>query len=153
LQLALIASPGYLAERGTPVSPDDLRNHNCVIDTAAPYRDRWPLKIDGAVNRYHVKGNVSVNSGSAARRLVVGGVGLALLPEYLVFDDIEKQRLVTVLDEHVIDFGGIFIVYPQSRHQSSAIRSFADLLMEHTKPIRHYREKQMAKRLKQAQPD
>lgn len=146
LQLVCIASPEYLADRDTPTSPEDLHNHNCVIDTAAPYRDRWPMLIDGTVGRVHVKGNVAVNSGSAARRLVVGGVGLALLPEYLVYGDIEKGRLVTVLDDFVIDFGGVFMVYPQTRHQSGSVRSFVDLVIDNTKPIRQFRERQLAKR-------
>jgi DNA-binding transcriptional LysR family regulator len=144
LRLALIASPGYIEKHGCPMVPDDLRDHLCVIDTAAPYRDRWPFRVDGEQRRVHVKSNIIVNVGAAARDLVIGGAGLALLPEYLCHEDILNGRLITVLDEYVIDFGGIFIVYPRSRYPSSAVRRFADLLIEHANPIRAHRERQIA---------
>lgn len=139
LHLALIASEAYLAAHGRPERPEDLRAHNCIIDTAAPYRDRWPLRTEAGVARMLVRGNAVVSSGSAARDLAAAGVGLALLPEYLVFDDIDQGRVATVMDAHMVDFGGVFLIYPQSRHRSAAIRSFAELVVAHAKPIQAYR--------------
>lgn len=46
VNLALVASPTYLAEYGTPTSIDDLKSHNCLVDTVAGYTNRWPL-LDG----------------------------------------------------------------------------------------------------------
>ncbi|MDH3581513.1 MAG: LysR family transcriptional regulator [Hyphomicrobiales bacterium] len=146
LNLALVASPDYIEQYGRPGKPEDLREHNCIIDSAAPYRDRWPLTTDSTIRRHQVKGNVTVNSGAAARDLVVGGAGLALLPEYLVFDDIEKGRLMTVMDEFAVNYGGVFIVYPRSRHQSRVVRRFVNLLVEHSKPISRHRDRMRARR-------
>lgn len=95
---------------------------------------------DGTSLVQTVQGNVSVNSGSGARDLAIGGAGLACLPEYVFFDAVEGGRLVTVLDDFTVDYGGIFLVYPPSRHQSAAIRHFIDLVVEHTKPVQRYRE-------------
>ncbi len=140
LNLALVASPAYLQQNGQVLRPADLRKHNCIIDTAAPYKDRWPLLHDKTTKRHQVKGNVSVNSGAAARDLAVGGAGLTLLPEYHVFEDVVQGRLVTVLGDHMINYGGIFIVYPRSRHLSITVRRFADLLVTHSRPISAYRD-------------
>ena len=136
LDLALTAAPVYLAAHGRPVVPDDLRGHRCIIDTAAPYKDRWPLWVDGATRRVAVKGSVAVNLGSAARDLAIGGAGLTLLPEYLVADDIRAGRLEAVLGDYMVDYGGVFIVYPRSRYPSSAVRALADRLSAAPAPIR-----------------
>ena len=141
LQLGVIAAPDYIARRGAPTCPADLAHHNCIIDTAAPYRHRWPLRGEAGLATTHtVHGNVTVSGGVPARDLAIGGVGLAYLPEYLFYDDVDAGRLVTVLDDHVIDFGGIFIVSPQTRHRLASIRRFTDLLVRHARPLRQYRE-------------
>ncbi len=141
LNLALVASPEYLERNGPVLKPADLAAHNCIIDSAAPYRDRWPFIHKKTTRRHKVRGNVSVNSGAAARDLAVGGVGLTLLPEYHVFEEVAQGRLVTVLDDHMINYGGIFIVYPKSRHLSVTVRRFADLLIAQSKPISAYRDR------------
>lgn len=147
LHLGVVGSPDYFARRGVPQTPACLDAHDCVIDTAAPYANRWPmLSRDGRRVLQVVHGNVSVNSGRAARDLAIGGAGLTYLPEYVFFDHVEKGRLVTVLDTFAIDYGGIFLVYPPSRHQGAAIRRFVDLLVEHAKPVQRYRD---ARRLAQ----
>lgn len=141
LHLGIIGSPEYLERSGVPQHPADLADHNCIIDTAAPYRERWPLLGDnGTARTVTVDGNIVVNGGAPARDLAVAGAGLTYLPEYLYYDDAEAGRLVTVLDEFTTDYGGVYIVHPPSRHQGAAIRSLTDLLVEHAKPLRRYRE-------------
>ncbi|XWN32930.1 MAG: LysR family transcriptional regulator [Devosia sp.] len=141
LDLGVIGSPDYLERYGVPQRPADLAEHNCIIDTAAPYRERWPLLgIDGTTTAVAVHGNITVNGGAPARDLVVAGVGLAYLPEYLYYDDVEEGRVVTVLDDYARDYGGIYIVHPATRHQVAAIKSLTDLLVDHARPLKRYRE-------------
>lgn len=142
LDLALTASPAYVTRHGRPAGPKDLRDHHCIIDAAAPYKDRWPLWIDNGTRRFQVKSHVAVNVGSAARDLAIGGAGLALLPEYLVHDDIRRGRLVPLLEDYMVDYGGIFVVHPRSRYPSSAVRLLADRLVESSAPIRERRARQ-----------
>lgn len=141
LQLGVIASPDYLERHGAPQTPADLARHNCVVDTAAPYADRWPMQSDGMRFAQAIGGNLSVNNGAAARDLVIGGAGLCYLPEYVYFDHVEEGRLTTVLDAYTVEYGGIFVVYPPSRHDNAAMRCFIELLVEHTKPAKRYRER------------
>ena len=120
--------------------PDDLKEHNCIIDSNAPYGDKWPLRTENWPRRFPVKGNIRVNSGSAARDLAVGGAGCTLLPGYLVQDAIDDGRLITMLKDYVVDEGAISMVYPQSRHPSSAVRKFMDMLIEHVEPLKQGRQ-------------
>ncbi len=136
LHLVMVASPAYIARRGEPRLPSDLKVHDCIVETDAPYIDRWPLRTGGASKRYPVNEFIRVNSGDTARDLAVGGVGLCLLPVYLVLRQLERGELVTVMREHVPDYGGIFAVYPQTRYVTPAVRSFIEFLVAYAGAIR-----------------
>jgi DNA-binding transcriptional LysR family regulator len=131
VDLALVASPVYLAEYGTPASIDDLKSHNCLIDTVSGYANRWPL-FDGKKRKsVSVSGNVRVNSGEIVRSLAIAGIGIALLPRFLVLKDIHDSRLVSFLESSIDFRAGLYAVYPQRRHVSANIRCFIDYLVGH----------------------
>lgn len=136
LRLVLVGSPDYVARRGAPRAPADLRAHNCIVETESPYKDRWPLLHGGTRRRHWIKGNVRVSNGEVARELVIGGAGLALLPLYMVVDALRAGRLVAVMEDCMPDYGGVFAVYPPTRYLSRAVREFLSLLVEHTASIR-----------------
>ena len=137
LGLALVASPRYIEQHGKPARPSDLRKHNCLVDTVSPYGDRWPLTDGHSTRRILVNGNMRVNSGNTARDLAIGGAGLTLLPDHMVIDDIRQHRLVTVLDEYLSYTGGIYVVYPQTRHLNITVRNFTDFLIKETQSMPH----------------
>jgi len=137
LGLALVASPRYIEQHGKPARPSDLRKHNCLVDTVSPYGDRWPLTDGHSTRRIQVNGNMRVNSGNTARDFAIGGAGLTLLPGPMVIDDIRQHRLVTVLDEYLSYEGGIYVVYPQTRHLYITVQSFTDFLIKETRSMPH----------------
>ena len=128
LRLSLVCSQAYLDAHGEPETPEDLASHNCIVDTVAPYRDRWPFVVNGEVRKLEAKGQVFVNSGPAARGLAMSGVGIALLPELLVFPELRNGDLRTILDEFVPIIGGIYVVYPLARYPTALQREFTDSL-------------------------
>lgn len=131
VELVLVASPIYLAEHGTPATIDDLRLHNCIVDTVAGYADRWPL-LDGKRSKsMAVHGNVRVNSGEIVRSLAIAGIGIALLPRFFVLQNIHEGRLASFLESSVDFHAGLFAVYPQRRYVSANVRSFIDYLVGH----------------------
>jgi DNA-binding transcriptional LysR family regulator len=133
LGLALVASPGYIDKHGAPTTPADLHDHNCIVETDSPYGGLWDFKVGRKGQRIRVNGNIRVNRGNTARQLAVESVGLALLPDYMVQDDIQKERLVSVLAEYIAYDGGIYVIYPQTRHLDTAVRSFVDHLVHKTR--------------------
>lgn len=137
LSLVLVGSPEYIDRRGNPRTPVDLREHNCIVETESPYKDRWPLVYGSSRRRYRIKGNVKVSSGATARDLVGGGAGLALLPIYMVLDELRTKQLIALLNDYTPDYGGIYAVYPRTRYLSRTVRSFIEFLVKHTESIRH----------------
>lgn len=135
-RLALVGSPDYIERNGEPRNPQELHQHNCVIETESPYKDRWPLVHGSFRRRQRIRGNVKVNIGETARDLVVGGAGLGLFPVYQVVDQLRSGELVEVMNDYVPGYGGIYAVYPRTRYLSLAVRSFIEFLVAHTESIR-----------------
>lgn len=131
VRLKLVASPGYLKSNGWPSSPGDLRNHRCIIDTIPSYGDRWPIG-DGASAR-HLQGHrtLRVNSGEIARDMAIAGLGITLLPDFIVEEAVRESRLATLMDEIIPYEAGIFAVYPQSQYVSTNVRNLIDFLVAH----------------------
>ncbi|MEM9529942.1 MAG: LysR family transcriptional regulator [Pseudomonadota bacterium] len=130
-RLIVVASPRYLASEGTPMTIGQLKDHNCIVDTVASFANRWPMKRDGKRQKIAVSGNVTVNNGEIARDLAVQGLGLTILPEFFVLDQLDSGELVEVLSGQVESSIGLFAVYPQSRHTTPRVREFIDFCAQY----------------------
>ena len=131
IKICLVASPGYLARTGKPKTVADLKRHNCILDMAPQHGNRWPLGANGKTPP-RVSGNLSVNSGELVRDLALADTGIALLPDFFVANDLADGKLVALLKRHIQDVqASVFLVYPQTKHVSGAVRAFIDHVAEH----------------------
>ena len=135
-ELFLVASPEYLKKQGTPKTLEELIMHNCVIDNASPFENRWPLR--NSKRTISVKGNVWVNSGDIAKQLAVNGVGIALLPKFLISSDIENGKLVSLLKNHINFKGHLYMIYKPTKSQSFATKLFVDFALRCFENISYY---------------
>lgn len=122
----LVASPDYLAARGTPDSLDDLSDHDCIIVGNDSKRGVWAF----ADMRVAVSGRLAVNDIRMARDAALAGLGIARMPSFLVAEDLGSGRLARVLPQIPDNFGGLYAVYPSRRHLSTAVRSFVDFVVD-----------------------
>lgn len=123
------ASPAYLASRGAPQAPDDLKQHECLFNGnlssgrewrfVGPKGAPWPVTVEGRLN---------LDNGDALRVAALHGLGLAILPTFIVGADLQSGALATVLTDYVPQDLSINAVYPQSRHLSPTVRAFVDFL-------------------------
>ncbi|MXN74076.1 LysR family transcriptional regulator [Burkholderia sp. 4701] len=127
--ILLVASPDYLAKRGTPQTIADLARHNYLRrDTNATVLDSMVTEA-AAASRVTLSGNLIVNHLEGLRSAVLGGAGIALLGTEVVGDDLEAGRLVPVLLDAVPPRElPIYAVYASRRHVSAKVRSFVDFL-------------------------
>ena len=131
MQRYIVASPAYLAERGTPKVPADLRHHACLCYSNADTIDEWRFcEPDGRPISIEVKGRVRANNGDLLRIAALRGLGFVDLPNFLVAGDIESGALVPVLQDYVKQDGGVYAVYPHARYLPPKIRVFIDFLAE-----------------------
>jgi len=128
--ILLVASPDYLAKRGTPETIADLARHNYLRrEPNASSLDSMVLDA-AAASRVNLTGNLIVNHLEGLREAVLGGAGIALLGTEVAGDDIEAGRLVPVLlDAAPPRELPIYAVYASRRHVSAKVRSFVDFLV------------------------
>jgi len=114
-QRRIVATPDYLARHGTPVSVDDLDQHNCLGFNFRRSGPIWPLNEGGRTINRTISGSLLANNGETVRRMALASVGLARLGDFHVRDDLKTGRLVEVLsgfgngdvDEvHALHLGG-----------------------------------------------
>jgi DNA-binding transcriptional LysR family regulator len=131
-RMVVVASPGYLNERGTPKTPDDLADHNLLRFGFAKWENGWPFKIGGETIAVMPSGNALVSDGEAMQHLAVAGMGLARLARFHVEADIAAGRLVPVLDAfNPGDIEPIHAVFVGHGGQLPArVRAFLDYLVE-----------------------
>jgi DNA-binding transcriptional LysR family regulator len=129
---SICASPAYLAQYGTPQTPAELADHNCLQFSYGAQRQGWRMQLDGEVHEVLVSGSLSVNNSEVLRQTALGGMGLALLPDWLVRRDIDAGLLVRVLERYQSNPGdmnvGIHAVYQANRRGSSKVKAFIDAL-------------------------
>jgi DNA-binding transcriptional LysR family regulator len=126
-----VASPEYLATRTSPVTPDDLRGHQCIcirMPSGKPYR--WEFEKHGQALTLEVSGNLTLDNLEIMADAAVRGVGIAYLPEHTVARYVRDGRLVRVLEDWCPRVPGLFLYYPGHRHVPSGLRAFIEVVQE-----------------------
>ena len=126
----LCAAPSYLEQRGNPESIDQLSRHDCLFFSSRARKQSWRLR-DGSGGWTKVQGQsrLRLDSGEAIRDAAVAGLGIGLLPEFLVTADLEAGRLCHVLPAVETDEVKIITVYPTKRFLEPRVRHFIDLMV------------------------
>jgi len=131
-RVVLCAAPAYLARRGTPASPADLVHHVCLRYSRQKAREEWAfVGAGGAPLAVSVDGPLAVSSGTVLRAAAVAGLGLAVLPESEVADELAAGRLRKVLEGTLRDAElGVYAVHPHGRKAPARVRALVDFLVE-----------------------
>lgn len=130
-RMVLVASPEYLARRGTPHTPDDLDGHDCLRFSFRRSIDSWPFRIGDRVVHRPVPGSFFGNSGDLVRQMAVAGGGIARHGHFHVAADLAAGRLVELLpDYHPGDGEDIHALYAPEDRAAARIRAFLDFLDE-----------------------
>lgn len=130
VQQVLCAAPSYLEVRGIPAHPDALRHHSCLHYGQLAVEDQWTLI--GADREYtiSVNGVLCSNNGEVLKDAAVRGLGITLLPRFIVREELQQGRLQIVLPEYHSPELSIYVLYPVNRHLSTKVRLLVDFLQE-----------------------
>jgi DNA-binding transcriptional LysR family regulator len=131
IPIHVVAAPSYLKAHGTPQKPEDLSRHNCFIYSLSSRPFEWRFKGQGSGSRHvKVRGTIHANHGHLLLEPLRDGAGIAMLPEFLLSQDLEKGTIVPILTKFPVDPVTLFVVYPPSRHSSPKIRALVDIVGE-----------------------
>ncbi|MBY5363844.1 LysR family transcriptional regulator [Rhizobium leguminosarum] len=127
----LCASPSYLAERGEPADINDITAHDCLIFASRNQRQGWRFRGEGGPwVKVQGRSRLRLDSVQAIRDAALAGLGIALLPDFLVADDLVAGRLQQVLPSLETDDAKIVALYPDKRLLEPRVRRFIDLMVE-----------------------
>ncbi|AZO48346.1 MAG: LysR family transcriptional regulator [Mesorhizobium sp.] len=126
----LCASPDYLARHGAPEASADLAHHQCVIAGPSAAGAHWVLDGPQGQETVTVSGRFAANEMQAVVAAAIAGYGIAQLPYGIAEALIGEGRLRRVLKEHTTPAGGLYVLYPSSRHLSPLVKAFVDLATE-----------------------
>lgn len=122
----LVATPQYLDQFGRPESPIDLAAFSCILYGRGERWSRWEFESENGRQAVEVIGPVRANDPDAMYDMVLAGMGIALIPDWVVDGDIDSGRVEWLLQDYYPRPLPINIVYPQTRFLSQRARSFID---------------------------
>ena len=130
-QLRCFASREYLRDRGTPLTPRDLRRHDCILFSPLAPRGRWTFRSRGRAMEVPVRARLIVNSIPLALEAAARGLGIARLPGALVIEGRAANQLVEVLDAYAPPTRPLYAVHASGGRVSPAARAFLEIAKRH----------------------
>lgn len=129
-RMMIVASPAYLKAYGTPKTPVDLASHHCLTYGHTTSMQKWSLLDGEKISTKTVGSCLASTNGDVLRDAAVAGIGITLLPEFIVGPDIAAGRLRPILQKHAPADLEIHALYAPNRYLAAKSRVFIDFLVQ-----------------------
>ena len=120
------ASPSYLARRGTPKTPEDLKDHDCITFENTLSAQSWTFKIGKTEKSFPIHSRLVVSTAEAATDAAVSGLGLTRMLDYQIDRHRHAGSLKLVLESFRSSPKPVHLIYEAGRHLPLKIRTFLD---------------------------
>ncbi len=134
--LTVCASPDYVSRRGMPLTPEDLQQHDC-LSFAYPAGDdwqsvekRWRLSGPDGEIMVDVSGPMLMNTSAGLHQAARTGMGIVMLPDALVEQDLRDGKLVAVMPDYQPPSRPLHLLYAQDRYRLPKLRRFVEFAMK-----------------------
>jgi DNA-binding transcriptional LysR family regulator len=128
IEMGIYACRRYLETAPALRAPQDLTQHSCLTMTTVREGTIWCLSKGGKVDEVRLRGRVSVGDPVVHRQLCVDGVGIAILPDWLVRDDVGRKRLIRVLPEWAPTPLELYALYPTRLSLTPKLNTFLNFV-------------------------
>jgi DNA-binding transcriptional LysR family regulator len=126
-----VAAPAYLAQHGRPSHPRDLEQHACFGYAYLPTPDVWRFtNRAGEEVSVRPSGPLRANNGEAVMPAVLSGLGIAVLPDFIVRDALADGRLEPILPEWSLALGGLYLLTPSAGPRPARVEALVDFLAQ-----------------------
>ena len=126
----IVASPEYLKEHGSPAGIQELKDHNCLVYTDLATVNIWHFWYQGKELSIQVKGSMKSNCSDAILECVLAGIGIAVMPNWLIQPHLDSGNLVPIMADFVPTEFPINAVYPQNNYIPLKVRCFVNYMKE-----------------------
>jgi DNA-binding transcriptional LysR family regulator len=132
-----VASPAYLARRGTPQTFADLSQHHLIGGPIDGGDQSWRAHRQGATELQPIDPRVRARSAIGAVACATAGLGVAVASTWMCAEELAAGALVEVLADYCIDPITAFVVFPAGRRPSQKARAFSDYLEQALSTLSH----------------
>ncbi len=131
VRAVVCASPNYLNVHGTPETPAELLDHQCMVYSNLIDPDKWEYEDStGKPHSIKVKSTLSASSGDFLSNAAAHGMGVVIQPTFIAAAAIRSGNLIPILTDYSWPIVPAYAVYPPTRHLSYRVRTFIDFLVE-----------------------
>lgn len=123
----LVASPDYIKAHGSPETPEDLVNHEALMQGT----ESWQLTVDKKIVTVQPQGRFKADNGTALTAAAAAGLGIAWLPDCLTHEYVSSGALVPIMTRYPPPPAAAYVIRPPSQHPARKIRILTDMLIEH----------------------
>lgn len=132
----VVASHEYLERHGTPLTPEELTKHECLRFSYQAGPQRWSfLGREGQMQHVQVQGRLAANNSDVLREAVLDGLGVSLLADWLIREDVRAGRLRRLFEDYEINpqeqSVSVYAAYLPNRRYSRKVQTFLDFLQMH----------------------
>jgi len=129
----LVASPDYIKAHGSPERPEELGDHEALMQGT----EAWQLMDGDKIITVRPQGRFKADNGIALAAAAAAGLGIAYLPDWLTHEHIASGALVPVMTRYPPPPAGAYVIRPPGQHPPRKIRVLTELLIEYCKPAPH----------------
>jgi DNA-binding transcriptional LysR family regulator len=111
--------------------PEELIHHRCLVYNLISNFENWNLyDANDQLIKIKITPYLKASNGEFLRNAAVDGLGIVLMPVFIVYKEIERGALVSLLTEYRYSELAAYAIYPQTRHLSQRVRAFVDFLIK-----------------------
>ncbi len=133
-QFRVCASPGYLDRTGYPPLPSDVGQRDCLLFDLPGNWERWCFRRDGEEQHVQAGSRLRCSSGLAVREAALAGMGIALLPNWMIGGDLADGALIDLFPDHAVSVTdkeiAVWILYPGRPDLPVKVRCFIDFVKQ-----------------------
>jgi DNA-binding transcriptional LysR family regulator len=131
--IALCAAPSYVDAKGAPESPNDLVEHDCC--TSVLLGNTWVFENAPTTISVEVRSKLHVNDTRVLREAVLRGIGISVLPRFLVREDLKAGKLVELMPSHPVPTFWMKALVPRIKMNKPAVSELVSFLKARMQPL------------------
>ena len=130
IESVLVASPALLKQYPKIQTPDDIRQLPAIHDSNRRSGAKWRFSLQGLNQTVLPNTRLTVNSAVAAKSAAVAGLGISLLPDFSVQQELQYGSLVRLLSPYTPQQTGIYILYPHRQHLTAKVQALLSFFID-----------------------
>ncbi len=126
----ICAAPSYLNTKGIPQKIKDLKDHSCLHYGYLSNSCQWTFIEQGKEKNVTINGVFCSNNGEVLRDAAVKGLGIILLPTFIIDKELKEAKLQVILSNYQAPELSLLVMYPVNRHLSTKVQLLTQFLQD-----------------------